>query len=150
MKLKGQMVIPTNVEAQENEIEIVDHFDIDLNDFDKYIKEYDKDTIRNIRRNLGLVLELINDYTQILPNMSPARSKHEVRGGYRIASRRGARLDEVEVFNLYFKFISHLRGDGIALMYRTQLNQERIILLPDDTEKRYLHEQRSYLDVARR
>ncbi|OPA78731.1 hypothetical protein BVG16_12860 [Paenibacillus selenitireducens] len=111
--------------------------------------EYDRDTFRNIRRNLGLILELINDHTDVLPTRDPARSKHEVRGGYKIASRRGARLDEVEVFNFYFKFRSHLRGDGIALMYRTNHNQERIILLPDNTERRYSDERRSYLGVAR-
>ena len=94
-------------------------------------------------------MDLITSHDQVIRTPHPSRTRHEINGGYKIANRRGARLNEVEVFNLYFKFLSHLRGDGIALMYRTNDKQERIILLPDDTMERLTNESRLYRDIAR-
>ncbi len=101
------------------------------------------------REKAALILDLITSSDQVLRTSDPPRTRHEINGAYKIATSRGALLNEVEVFNLYFKFRSHLHGDGIALMYRTKDKKERIILLPDDTKKRFIIETRTYLNIAR-
>lgn len=135
------------LKEQESEIDLVENGFIkfeELNDL-----EFDRDTVRNIRVKAALILDLIKSSDQVIRTSDPPRTKHEINGAYKIATRRGTRLNEVELFNLYFKFRSHLRGDGIALMYRTKDNKERIILLPDDTKRRIKIERRLFLDTAR-
>lgn len=89
-----------------------------------------------IKEKAALVLELIQDSSQVLESNHPARTKHEMSGGIKKAIKRGARLDEVEVFNLYFRFKTpYINADGPACMYRS-ISKERIFLLPDDTKSR--------------
>ncbi|KGP81939.1 MULTISPECIES: hypothetical protein [unclassified Paenibacillus] len=111
--------------------------------------EFEKPRFKNVRAKLGLILELIQHTDQILPNQEPPRTKYEMNGGIKKAIQRGAMLQEVEVFNLYFKFRSHLHGDGIALMYKSpSMNKECIILLPDNTELRIEKEKILYKNEA--
>ncbi|CAM3304621.1 hypothetical protein HP548_12225 [Paenibacillus taichungensis] len=147
--LAEKIVLLDENEENESEIDFIEcEFFEDNEDSERKIFEYDRDTIRNIRTKAGLVMDLITSHEQVIKTLAPPRTRHEINGGYKIANRRGARLHEVEVFNLYFKFRSHLRGDGIALMYRTNDKQERIILLPDDTRDRVEQESRLFLDIA--
>lgn len=118
-------------------------------EFDQMYLEFESPRYRNVREKLALVLELIQHSDQV-DYTHPPRTRHEMNGGIKIATRRGTRLHEVEVLNLYFRFRSHLAGDGIALMHKSLSTKiERIILLPDDTEKRYKEEQFLYRKEAR-
>lgn len=60
--------------------------------------ELDRRTVRKIRANATVFAELFDQGTEFIYD-SPFRRRVEVEGGYKIARRRGARLDEVKVFN---------------------------------------------------
>ncbi|MGZ4033021.1 MAG: hypothetical protein ACXVP2_12760, partial [Tumebacillaceae bacterium] len=78
------------------------------------------------------------------------RSRFEVRNGYKEAVKRGAKLSEIEVFNLLFHFKGRLRVDGVALMCHGPQGQEWIMLCPCDTSKLIQIESRRYQSVASR
>ncbi|WP_025691151.1 hypothetical protein [Paenibacillus zanthoxyli] len=63
-------------------------------EFDQVNLEFEKPRYRNVREKLGLVLELIQHSDQVQYTYPP-RTKHEMNGGIKIATRRGARLQEV-------------------------------------------------------
>ncbi len=100
--------------------------------------EMDRKTVRKVRSGASLFAELFDPGTQYIYEY-PFRRRMEVEGGYKVARRRGARLDEVKVFNLVVRFknpskrIDH--SEARAFMYRpvTKKNEEWIVLLPDDT-----------------
>ncbi|CAM3207990.1 hypothetical protein HP548_02560 [Paenibacillus taichungensis] len=123
---------------------------VQFEDCDWSWMEMERPRYRNVREKLGLILELIQDSDQVIRDQMPPRTKYEMNGGIKIAIRRGARLQEVDVYNLYFRFRSHLPGDGLALMYKSpRTNKEIIILLPDRTEIRIEKERILYKEEAR-
>jgi hypothetical protein len=107
--------------------------------------ELDRRTVRKIRANATVFAELFDQGTEFIYDF-PFRRRVEVEGGYKIARRRGARLDEVKVFNLVVRFRNSRinNSEARAFMYRPkQNNEEWIVLLPDDTI--YTIEVESYL-----
>lgn len=132
-----------SVQAEDSEIEWME---LDLGEI-----ELDKSRVQNIRRKSDLVTYLINKDSKVFYEFPP-RQKHEVFGGFKRAIQKGARVNECQVFNLYFRFKSPwLDGTSIALMCRPphKLGEEWILLLPDDTTARIQAERRMYLDDAR-
>lgn len=59
----------------------------------------DRRLVKKVRKNAKLFIELFEPWTQYIYSY-PIRKRIEVEGGYRIARKCGARLDEVQVFNL--------------------------------------------------
>ncbi|MGZ4106123.1 MAG: hypothetical protein ACXVOI_02005 [Tumebacillaceae bacterium] len=134
------------------------HERVDLSDVDSFEEiqmsfadlanvEYESEKFANLKAQTAMLLRIIDANTHVwYPKVY--RTKHEVRNGYKVAYRRGAHLDEVEVFNLKFKFRGHLHGDGVALMCHGPNGEEWIMLCPDDTEERIRIERRLYMDHA--
>lgn len=126
-------------------------FEIDPNEikFDLGNLEFERRQFRNIREKAAVVLELVDSKTEI-DYLYPARPKFEVHGGYKIATQKGAKLGEVKVYNLYFRFKNHrLNAMTTAAMYRPpHKNEEWILLLPDDTAVRIENERREYINKA--
>ncbi|WP_150266154.1 hypothetical protein [Paenibacillus tepidiphilus] len=153
-KLKADMVSEINSSLEDESDIKMDEVEFEsLNDIMWFERENRK--FQNvIKAKAALVLELIQDSSQVLESKHPARTKHEVSGGVKKAIQRGARLNEVEVFNLYFRFITPLiNADGPACMYRSlSSSKERILLLPDDTrvriEKEVEHYKREALSLV--
>lgn len=136
-KLKADMVTEINNLEDELNILIAEVEFEGLNEIMWFERENRK--FQNvIKKKAALVLELIQDSSQVIESDYPARTKHEMSGGIKKALKRGARLDEVEVFNLYFRFKTpFINADGPACMYRSlSSSKERILLLPDDTRLR--------------
>ncbi|WP_146000498.1 hypothetical protein NYE40_04585 [Paenibacillus sp. FSL W8-1187] len=132
---------------QENEGEN-DEVEISIQELDLGLLELDKDKVINIRRTSEMVAALIGNESEI-DYTHPVRHKHEVRGGYKRAMKKGAFLSECSVYNLYFRFKGHVDGTGIAAMCRPPMKKEEwILLLPDDTVRRIQAERRAYLDAA--
>src|SRR5690606_12961486 len=103
---------------------------------DLQMVELDRRNVRKLRSSASLYAEIFTPDTEFI-NDYPFRRRIEVEGGYKIARRRGARLDEVNVYNLFSRFrnsqVDH--SEARAFTYRTLgTNEECIILLPDDTE----------------
>jgi hypothetical protein len=124
---------------------------IDLEKIDLAVVELEKSRVKNLREKAALTVKIIDkDDTEVFYGFPP-RPKFEVLGGLKIAKSRGAELDKVKIFNLYFRFkSSRLNGTSTAMMFREKpSNQEYILLLPDDTEATYEREKRFYLDMAR-
>lgn len=146
IRLKGELIS-----------EITDEEEIDDEETDLIIEEFELDQVelekryvKNIREKTALLLELTDQQTHYYYNFPP-RPKFEVRGGYKIATHRGARLNEANVFNLYFRFVSQkINADAIAVMYRPQNTfKEIILLLPDDTSERIKRERSEFMEEAR-
>lgn len=115
------------------------------------IEEFDKAPFKNLRTQTALLMELITNPEDIeYPPDRIRRQRHEVSGGYKIAKRRGARLNEVKVFNLLFRFTDPGRKDAIAIMLPSKRKgeKERILLLPEDTTLRFEIEKKLYLGAA--
>lgn len=97
--------------------------------------EMDRRLVKKIRSKASLFAELFDQDTVYIYNY-PFRRRVEVEGGYKVARRRGARLDEVNVYNLVVRF-KNTRMDhshALAFTYRPlKNNEEWIVLLPDDT-----------------
>ncbi|CAG7651375.1 hypothetical protein ACFQI7_27380 [Paenibacillus allorhizosphaerae] len=130
---------------------VIEESDIDWNELDLGEIELDKASVQNIRRKSDLVAYLINKDSKVYYNFIP-RQKHEVFGGYKKSLQKGARLNECQVYNLYFRFKSPwLDGTSIALMCRPphRRGEEWVFLLPDDTMGRIKAERKMYLRDAR-
>jgi hypothetical protein len=124
--------------------------DIDLENIILGEIELEKKRVKNIREKTALLIELIDHHTEVYYGFPP-RPKFEVLGGYKIAEKRGAILNNIKVFNLYFRFKNQkLDGTSTAMMYRDSSKNEFILLLPDDTEKTFISEKRFYLDYAKK
>jgi hypothetical protein len=133
------------------EEELEDGLDIDLSAVELNLGELelDRDKVRRIKRNSRMVSVLL-DKDSMVSYEHPPRTRHEVLGGYKRATKRGARLRECEVYNVNFRFKSWLIGTGIALMCRPPgTKEEWILLLPDDTESRIVNERKAYLKEAK-
>lgn len=142
MKLLGEKVTSTVLENEEIEWEV--------EDFALGEIEMDKGVIRNIREAAAVLLEITDQNTKFLYDVSP-RPRFEVSAGYNIALKRGARLNEVKVYNMYFRFINNrIDGTAVATMIRPpKTGEEWILLLPDDTNRRIEIEKREFLNEAR-
>lgn len=142
MKLLGEKVTGTVLGNKEIEWEV--------EDFALGEIEMDKGLIRNIREAAALLLEITDQNTTFLYDVSP-RPRFEVSAGYNIALKRGARLNEVKVYNMYFRFINNrIDGTAVATMIRPpKTGEEWILLLPDDTNRRIEIEKRELLSEAR-
>ncbi|WP_144027338.1 hypothetical protein [Paenibacillus selenitireducens] len=121
-------------EAEEMYIEFVDENEAPSYE-DLELIEMDRKTVKKVRSSASLFAELFDPDTNYFYEF-PFRKRIEVEGGYRVARRRGARLDEVNVYNLVVRFknsrIDH--SEARAFMYRpVKNNQEWIVLLPDNT-----------------
>jgi hypothetical protein len=139
---KAELIVD-DISATTNDIEL------DISEFELGEIELDKRVVVNIREKAGMLMKLVDHSSEIIYGYPP-RTKHEINGGYKIAKRKGARLEEVKVYNLFFRFKSWLDGTGLALMCRPPgSNEEWIILLPDDTMRTIEKERRYYLDIAR-
>jgi len=145
---KAELIIDTNI--LEDSFESFDYEEnIDLEEILLGVIELDKKIVVNIREKAAMLMEII-DHTSEIYYDHPPRTRHEINGGYKLAKRKGARLEEVKVYNLYFRFKSRYNGTGLALMCRPEhVNEEWIILLPDDTKKTIAAERKFYLDIAR-
>jgi hypothetical protein len=139
-------------EAETGEIQItfVDEDEV-LSYEDLQKIEMDRKTVRKIRSRAALFIELFDMDTEYTYDY-PWRRQIEVEGGYKIARRRGARLDEVKVYNLVVRFknsrMNHF--EARAFMYRPlQNNEEWIVLLPDDTQDTMEEEIRIFKGSAR-
>lgn len=118
----------------EMRIEFVDENEVPSYE-DLQMVEMDRRTVRKIRSRASLFAELFDHDTEYIYKY-PFRRRVEVEGGYKVARRRGARLDEVNVYNLVVRFknarIDH--SEARAFMYRpVKNNEEWIVLLPDNT-----------------
>lgn len=98
MKLMGELISELEVK---NEIEII------IEEFELEQVELEKRHIKNIREDTAMLLE-ITDTNTIFDYQYPPRKKFETHGGYKIAKRKGAKLNEVKVFNLYFRFYNQI------------------------------------------
>lgn len=117
-----------NVEFIDEENEIPSYDDLEL-------IEMDRRMVRKIRSRASLFAELFDPDTQYI-YIYPFRRQIEVEGGYKIARRRGARLNEVNVYNLVVRFKNSRidNSEARAFMYRPlKNNEEWVVLLPDDT-----------------
>lgn len=141
-KLKAELI-------SESEMTKMNEIDILLEEIELGEIELERNRVRNIRESTAMLLELIDKDT-IVSYHHPFRTKHEVRGGYKIATGKKARLNETQVFNLFFRFRSRsLNGMASALMCRpSKKNEEWILLLPDDTENRIKEETSVYIEKA--
>lgn len=126
-----------------------EQIELDITELELGVFELDKAKVQNIRKKSDLVRYLLDKNSDVYYNYPP-RERHEVYGGYKKAVKKNARLFECQVYNLYFRFRSWLKGDGIALMCRPPMKKEEwIILLPDDTIRRIKKEKKEYLQDAR-
>jgi len=119
----------------EIKIEFIDEENDIPSNTDLELIEMDRRTVKKIRQRASLFAELFHPDTQYIYKY-PFRRRLEVEGGYKVARRRGARLDEVNVFNLVVRFknsrIDH--SEARAFMYRPNKDKtEWVVLLPDDT-----------------
>ncbi|KWX80690.1 hypothetical protein AMQ84_02700 [Paenibacillus riograndensis] len=149
----AKLLVELLTENQLEDEEFISWNKIDLGEFellDDASLELDKSSFVNLRHKAALLANIITDFSQIeYPLDRMKRHRHEINGGYKIAKRRGARLNEVEVYNLLFRFTDPKRRDAIAIMYRTErFGMEKILLLPDKTQARFKQECRSYLNEA--
>lgn len=124
----------------------------DLSSVDSTVVELDKSPYLNLKEQAAILANIIPPFSEVeYPMNGLRRQRHEVNGGYKIARRRGARLNEVGLYNLLFRFADPLRRNAIAIMTKTeQPPKEKILLLPDDTLERCETESSSYLTAARR
>jgi len=137
------------LEAEEIVYEITDHGNVDLDKIDLGEVELEKKRVKNLREKMAITLKLIDEDTEVFYSFKP-RPKYEVLGGFKIAKSRGAEIDRLKVYNLYFRFKSHrLNGTSTAMMFREQPNKkEYILLLPDDTQQTYESERKFYINQA--
>jgi hypothetical protein len=95
----------------------------------------DRKMVTKVRSNATLFAELFDPDTKYIYK-HPFRRRMEVEGGYKVARRRGARLHELNVYNLVVRFKNSRfdQSEVRAFMYRPiKNNEEWIVLLPDDT-----------------
>lgn len=85
-----------------------------------------------------MLIELTDRDTQYYTNNIVHRPKFEVNGGIKLALKKGAKVKETKIFNLFFRFINN-KFDGLnttALMVRPKnSNEEWMILLPEETKR---------------
>ncbi|MDC0764139.1 hypothetical protein POF51_25810 [Brevibacillus sp. AG] len=113
--------------------------------------EMERKMVQKVRANASLFAELFDPDTEYIYG-HPFRRRVEVEGGYKIARSKGARLDEVNVFNLVVRFRNSRfdTSEALAFMYRPKkTNQEWIVLLPDDTAQTINLEIKRYQDITR-
>lgn len=95
--------------------------------------EFERERFRNLRESDAMLLHIIDRGTVVwVPEA--VRTKYEVRNGIKIAMERGARLEEVEVFNLLFRVRRHLESEAVALMRLGPRGEEWILLCADNTK----------------
>ncbi|MEK4277666.1 hypothetical protein [Paenibacillus sp. FSL R7-0026] len=112
--------------------------------------EINEGLMKRLLSGAELMTELYTPGTTTLHFSEHRRSVTEFKGGYKIAVQRGARLNEVKVFNLFFRIksnrINSIDSTPVAQMY-TARNGERLILLhPVDTIARIDYEKTFYLN----
>lgn len=92
--------------------------------------EFEREKFYNLREKAAMLMHIIDRETVVwYPPL--VRTKYEVRNGIKIATARGAKLEEVEVFNLLFRFRGRLDGaHALALMCHGPKGQEWIMLCP--------------------
>ena len=135
--------------------EVIKYDNLEIEEFnlekiDLEVIELERKRVKNVREKTALLINLIDSETEVFYSYPP-RPKFEVLGGHKIAVKRGANLNEVKVYNLYFRFKKYnLNGTSTALMFRDHEKIENILLLPDDTKNRIVLEIRKYLDVAKK
>lgn len=123
------------------EIEFLDEYEVpSYKDLEQV--EMDRRLVKKVRKGASLFTELFDPDTEYIYSY-PFRRRVEVEGGYKIARRRGARLDEVNVYNLVVRFKNSRfdNSEALAFTYRPRRNNEEwIILLPDNTEDTIIEE----------
>jgi len=137
--------IKLNVQVfSENEME---DFEINLEDIELGEIETNKTLASNILKTTKMLVELTDEKTIYITDNIVTRPKFEINGGIKIAQKKGARLNEAKIFNLFFRFINR-KFDGLnttALMVRPKnSNEEWIILLPEDTKETIENEKKSF------
>jgi len=127
----------------EEEFEVIEIVMDDLTD-----AEFEREKFRNLREQTAMLLHIVDQKT-VIWYPEAVRTKFEVRNGVKIATARGAKLNEVEIFNLLFRFRGGLdAGEALALMCHGPKGQEWILLCPDDTQLQIEKERQKYLGVA--
>ncbi|WP_194758339.1 hypothetical protein [Priestia megaterium] len=138
VKLKAQEIIHyygsdfEDFETETREVEI------NLEEIELGELETDKALSKNIIKTSKMLIELTDENTRYVTDNLVRRPTFEVNGGIKLALKKGARVKEAKLFNLFFRFYNR-KFDGYntkALMVRPRnINEEWIILLPEDTEK---------------
>jgi len=134
--LLHRIIEKIETDTDEIQIEFIGENESPSNDFLDRI-ELDRRLVKKIRTRATLFAELFDSNTEYIYKY-PFRTRFEVEGGYKVARRRGARLDEVNVYNLIVRFRNSQfdNSEARAFMYRPRRNNmEWIVLLPDDTEE---------------
>lgn len=113
--------------------------------------QIEKNQIKKILDIASILSRVVDSSTEYYYWNVPRRSETELVGGYKLALKRGARVNQTKIINLSFHFKSKMvNATGIAAMYKTQNNDEEwIVMLPDNTTTRIDAERKTYLDVAR-
>lgn len=110
--------------------------------------EFEREKFRNLREQTAMLLDIVDQRT-VVWYPETVRTKFEVRNGVKIATARGAKLGEVEIFNLLFRFRGGLdASEALAFMCHGPKGQEWILLCPDDTQLQIEKERQKYLGVA--
>lgn len=143
MKLKGEIISEAEIAFG------IDGVEINIEEFELDHVELEKKFVKNIREDVAMLLE-ITDKETLYSYDFPPRPKFETSGGYKTATRKGARLHEVKVFNLYFRFLNQkIDARSIAMMYRPPNKfEEWVFLLPDNTQRRIEQERREFINDA--
>lgn len=109
--------------------------------------EFEREKFRNLRETDAILWNIIDRETVVwVPEV--VRAKYEVRNGVKIAMERGANLDEVEVFNLLFRFRRRSESEAVALMRLGPKGEEWILLCADNTQVRIQDEWNTYQEIA--
>lgn len=127
----------------DEEFEVIEIVLDDLTD-----AEFEREKFRNLREQTAMLLHIVDQRT-VVWYPEAVRTKFEVRNGVKIAMARGAKLGEVEIFNLLFRFRGGLdASEALAFMCHGPKGQEWILLCPDDTQLQIEKERQKYLGVA--
>lgn len=115
----------------------IDYWDgeLDVNFSGTINIELEKRLVKKLKRGSILLSELLIPGTEYIYK-HPLRTRMEIEGGAKIALMKGARLNEVKVFNLVVRFKNkrYDNSKALAFMYRPLKNKDEwIVLQPDNT-----------------
>lgn len=112
--------------------------------------ELSEGLLKRLVRGAQLMNELYTMDSTYIEFPEIKRSVTEFKGGYKLAIQRGARLNEVEVFNMFFRIksnrINSVDDLPTAQMYTTREGQRIILLHPDSTSARIDEEKNVFLN----
>ncbi|PHF65983.1 MULTISPECIES: hypothetical protein [Priestia] len=153
VKLKANIVID-DFELSDLSEQDLEEVDLEVADIEFIIKEVelgeietDKRLAKNVIKTTKMLVELTDENTIYITNEILRRPNFEINGGIKSAEKKGARVREAKIFNLFFRF-KNRKFDGInttALMVRPiGTDEEWVILLPEDTSQTIIEEKKTF------